>query len=62
MSEMILLSEYKQANRYAWVCRNQHNQFVAIGYEDNLERQSYPFNTESQAEDWCEDWVQNTSK
>jgi hypothetical protein len=55
---MIVLSEYKENNRYATVCyRADLGDFVGIGYIDNLERSAHPFASEEAAENWCEDWV-----
>jgi hypothetical protein len=60
MPEMLFLSEYRSdtKNRTAWLCqRTKLNDYVAIGYENSLERAAHPFASKSQAEDWCEDWV-----
>jgi hypothetical protein len=60
---MVVLSEYKEDNRYATVSyRADQGDFVGIGYIDNLEVGSHPFTSEEAAENWCEDWVLTTSE
>ena len=56
--EMLFLSEFCGANKTAWVCqRRSQGDYVAIGYQGGLEKVTYEFATESEAEDFAEDWV-----
>jgi hypothetical protein len=61
--EMMYLSEYKNKNRRAWVCRRaEKNDYCVIGYIDETERMFTPFAAEYLAEDYAEDWVMNNNQ
>lgn len=55
---MILLSEYENLNRRGEVYyRAEFGDFAGVGYIDGLQRSMVPFRHETDAENWCEDWV-----
>lgn len=55
---MTFLSEYCGPKRTAQVFRRKpNNDYVTVCYEDGLERVGHPFEFESDAEDFAEDWV-----
>lgn len=57
--EMLFLSEYCGANKTAWVCRRRDlKDYAVVGYVGGLEVCHQVFDTEADAEDWAEDWVQ----
>jgi O-succinylbenzoate synthase len=55
--EMIFLREYTKGRKGAWLCRREID-YVAIGYIDQMPRASHPGFTETEAEAWCQQWIQ----
>lgn len=54
------LSLYKNARRISKLYyRHEANDFLAMGYEDDVVCQAHSFDSEFLGEDWCEDWVMN---
>jgi len=59
MPEMQYLHEYREGNRTAQVLKNTTtNKFIVYCFCCGNEAESDPFDTEQQAEDWAEDFVQ----
>ena len=59
MPEMLYLSEYIKDRRTAHVLKNlTTNKFVVYCFCCGHEAESDPFETETEAEDFAEDWVQ----
>ena len=59
MPEMLYLSEYREGNRAAQVLKNTTTkQFVVYCFCCGNESESEPFELESDAEDWAENFVQ----
>lgn len=58
MNELIFLSEYCGKLKTAQVFRRKpNNDYVTVCYENGQEKIGHPFPTESQAEDFAEDWI-----
>lgn len=56
--EMLFLSEFCGPNKTAWVCqRRETGEYVAVCYAAGVAKLEQSFQTESDAEDFAEDWV-----
>jgi hypothetical protein len=56
--EMLFLSEHLGAKRTAQVfLRREKKDFAVVCFHNDLHREAYYFDTESDADDFAEDWV-----
>lgn len=56
--EMLFLSEYCGPNKTAWVCqRRETRRYVTVCYSAGVAKLEQEFPTETEAEEFAEDWV-----